>query len=76
MENIQVILRVRPQNHQEVEANDQDIWSVIPPSMISLSSDRHVELIKSRKIGVGHRTDFNFSNDLSFCYIQIYRFVI
>ena len=62
MENIQVILRVRPQNNQELEANDQDIWTVFPPSMISLTSDRHIELMKSRKIGVGHKTDFNFSN--------------
>ena len=64
MENIQVILRVRPQNNQELESNDPNIWTVFPPSNISLTTDRHIDLMKSRKISVGHKTDFNFSTNI------------
>lgn len=61
MENIQVVLRVRPQNHLEVENNDQEVWQVLNSSTMCVNPEIHGELIKNKKIGFGHKTDFSFS---------------
>jgi len=62
MENIQVVLRVRPQNHLEVENNDKEVWQVLNSSTMCVNPDIHADLIKTKKIGFGHKTDFSFSN--------------
>lgn len=61
MENIQVVLRVRPQNSVEVETGDREVWQVPTPNAICIKPDLHEDLIKAKKIGFGHRTDFAFS---------------
>jgi len=62
MENIQVILRVRPQSVQEQESNDQEVWQVLSSNTISMNSRSQEDLLKTRKISAGNRTEFTFNN--------------
>lgn len=61
MENIQVCIRVRPHNPSEIEANDPETWEISESATIRLIPGKHLELVKSKKLGLTHRTDFTYS---------------
>jgi hypothetical protein len=65
MENIQVVLRVRPQNPHESESHDPEIWQVYSSNTIAIDPTKQDDLIRSRKIGIGHRTQFSFSTKIT-----------
>jgi centromeric protein E len=49
MENIQVIVRVRPSNPMEREGNDLEIWQIMQGDTITISADRYNDLVRMRK---------------------------
>ena len=62
MENIQVALRIRPQNRKEIEAEDPALWR-IKGNQVGIFSEDHMNLVRYRKIKPGQRTTFNFSKE-------------
>jgi len=64
MENIQVAVRFRPSNQSEVANNDQDIWLFPDSYSTSIQPEFHEELVKAKKMGRGHKSDFTFSNKM------------
>ena len=63
-ENIQVALRIRPLNYSEVQNNDKEIWQSYNPYSISLTPEMQNELVKAKKMGIGHRSEFTYSKVL------------
>lgn len=78
MENIQVTLRVRPQNAQEIENNDQNVWQVPNSSTVFLTPNVQDDLRRSGKMGIGHRSDFTFNHcfDTTKTSVDIYDTVV
>lgn len=64
MENIQVVLRVRPQNPKEVECSDPEVWRVAKENTAYIDPDKHMELVNNKKLGVGHRAHFSYSKKM------------
>ena len=62
MENIQVVVRIRPANGNERDNNDLEIWSVQNQDTITISNDRFNDLVRMRKFVPGQRVEFTFSN--------------
>jgi centromeric protein E len=63
MENIQVIVRVRPSNPTEREGNDLEIWQTVGDT-ITISTDRYNDLVRMRKFLPSQRVEFSFSTYL------------
>ena len=61
MENIDVTVRIRPQNQKEIESNDIEIWSEMSGENIGISLEKYDELIKMRKLIPGQKLQFSFS---------------
>jgi len=76
MENIQVALRVRPQSFFEAENNDREVWQAIGPSAISINPDVHADLVKTKKMGFGHRSEFSFSKIALYIHYNIGRLLL
>ena len=77
MENIQVILRIRPPNPNEVETNDQEVWQVFS-NTVSVTQSLQEDLFKTRKIGSGSRTEFTYNHcfDKNKTNVYIYESVV
>ena len=61
MENIEVAVRIRPQNEKEAENNEIEIWSEINGENLVIPIEKYDELIKLRKIAPGQKTNYTFS---------------
>ncbi|CAD8207126.1 unnamed protein product [Paramecium octaurelia] len=61
MENIQVVVRIRPSNGAERDNNDLEIWSVQNQDTITISNDRFNDLVRMRKFVPGQRVEFTFN---------------
>ncbi|EAS00562.2 kinesin motor catalytic domain protein (macronuclear) [Tetrahymena thermophila SB210] len=61
MENIQVALRIRPINQQEVENNDFEVWSTLANDEVGISAEKYTDLIRMRKIAPGQKTSYLFN---------------
>ncbi|CAD8109570.1 unnamed protein product [Paramecium primaurelia] len=61
MENIQVVVRIRPSNSTERDNNDLEIWSVQNQDTITISNDRFNDLVRMRKFVPGQRVEFTFN---------------
>ncbi|CAD8123780.1 unnamed protein product [Paramecium sonneborni] len=61
MENIQVVVRIRPSNVLEKDNNDLEIWSVQNQDTITISNDRFNDLVRMRKFVPGQRVEFTFN---------------
>lgn len=53
MENIEVALRIRPINQQELENNDIEIWTTQAADEVGISAEKYSDLIRMRKIAPG-----------------------
>ena len=63
MENIEVLLRIRPVNASENNSGDLDIWNVVNNNSIYIHQDRYLDLIKTRKVNPGQNISFTFSKN-------------
>ena len=61
MENIQVIVRVRPTNPLEKSDNDLEIWHINGES-ISIATERYTDLVRMRKFLSSQRVEFSFNH--------------
>ena len=72
MENIEVLVRIRPPNDREIESNDFNVWSGINTDTIGVSQDKYTELMRQRKLVPGQKIQFTYST----LYIIILFFLI
>lgn len=61
MENIEVILRIRPINTSEINSLDTEIWETDNQDMVGIPTDKYNDLVRMRKIAPGQKNLFNFS---------------
>jgi centromeric protein E len=62
MENIQVIVRVRPSNPFERVEKDLEIWDIQGGEVISIAADRYQDLVRNRKFLPSQRVEFSFNH--------------
>ena len=60
MENLEVILRIRPKNYSEIELCDPEIWSIYGNS-ICIYPEKLNELIEMKKILPNQQNFFSLS---------------
>jgi hypothetical protein len=60
MENIQVAVRVRPMNRQEILANDENIWTITSGNTVALNPQALKDLTNQKKLAANLKPQFSF----------------
>jgi hypothetical protein len=61
MENIEVVLRVRPRSRAEINRREEEPWMILPPSSIALDCDIFDNWKRAKKLSPNLKTEFSFS---------------
>ena len=64
MENIEVVLRIRPMMPAERESQDIEIWTIAQDNTVKICPQKYQDLVRMKRIVPAIKTEYTFSKYL------------